>query len=309
MGDNKELRENGGCFVGSIVFAWLMCVEIVAETSLAWAIIVSILIVALCTFLLIKQHRLRKEHEESEKKKREKEIRDMERKEAAEESRLLSKKKSRIEKLERCANEHRKELAALRIRLLVKDEFGHVDDQAWRDKVLYFTTKVANVDLGKDFYTDTVIDKNGRLRTVHIDTYILGPDAAFKIVDKIAREAQKEIKNREYRPDMTGIEYEELCGIILKDAGWEVQFTRATGDQGVDILAKKGDIIAAVQCKRFSKPVGNKAVQEVIAGRSYYNANKAVVVAPNGFTPSAQDLAAASDVILTDHNLLGELSI
>ena len=45
------------------------------------------------------------------------------------------------------------------------------------------------------------------------------------------------------------------------------------------------------QCKRFAKPVGNKAVQEVVAGLKFYKANIGVVIAPNGFTNSAEDLS------------------
>ncbi len=53
-----------------------------------------------------------------------------------------------------------------------------------------------------------------------------------------------------------------------------------------------------VQCKLFAKPVGNKAVQEILAGSMLHGADLAAVVAPNGFTRSATELAEAVGVVL-----------
>lgn len=309
--DNRldNWAENAGC-IGWVLFpVWLVSLPFIAEVSIVLEIIITVVYFGVVAYLGIVGHRIKKQREQEAIKKREEFYKNQAKAKAAKESRRRALERNRSDKLEKCAQQHRKELASLRIRLLVKDEFGHIDIQPWRDKVMYFVEKVANVDLGKESFTNKeLLPGGGRFRTVHYDTYILTPNTAFQIVDKIAKNAQKEIENHEYRPNMTGVEYEELCGEVLKKAGWEVQFTKATGDQGVDILAKKDGITAAVQCKRFAKQVGNKAVQEVIAGKSFYNADKAVVVAPNGFTPSAQDLAAASDVVLTDHNILQDLS-
>ncbi len=62
-----------------------------------------------------------------------------------------------------------------------------------------------------------------------------------------------------------------------------------------------------VQCKRYAKPVGNGAVQEVVAARSYWHADWAAVVSNAGFTPAARKLAAATDVLLLHHDALTEL--
>lgn len=304
-----DLAENAGCIGWGLFPVWLVSLPFLFEASIALVIIITVVYTGVIAYLGIVGHRIKKQREQEAEIKRAEFYKNQAKAEAEEEGRRLSQGKIRAARLRKCAEQHRKELASLRIRLLVKDEFGHIDTQPWREKVMYFVEKVANVDLGKESFTDKeILPGGGRYKTIHVETFILHPDTAFKIVDEIAKEAQKEIENREYRPNMTGVEYEELCGETLKSAGWEVQFTKTTGDQGVDLLAKKDGVTAAIQCKRFAKQVGNKAVQEVIAGKSFYNADKAVVVAPNGFTPSAQDLAAASDVVLTDHNLLRELS-
>ena len=63
----------------------------------------------------------------------------------------------------------------------------------------------------------------------------------------------------------------------------------------------------AVQCKDYGESVGNSAVQQAVAARSYYRTDFAVVCAPNGFTKSALSLAAATDTLLVPPELLHDL--
>jgi restriction system protein len=53
-----------------------------------------------------------------------------------------------------------------------------------------------------------------------------------------------------------------------------------------------------IQAKRYSKPVGNKAVQEVIAAKAYYRCDEALVISNNSYTKSAKDLAQKVGVSL-----------
>jgi restriction system protein len=53
-----------------------------------------------------------------------------------------------------------------------------------------------------------------------------------------------------------------------------------------------------VQCKKYGKPVGNAAVSAVYAGAKHYGAKQAWVVAPEGFTKGAIDLAKSTGVRL-----------
>ncbi|MDG5789610.1 restriction endonuclease [Evansella sp. AB-P1] len=61
-----------------------------------------------------------------------------------------------------------------------------------------------------------------------------------------------------------------------------------------------------IQVKCYSSKVGNKAIQEVIAGMKYYKLDKGIVVTNNYFTESAITLAQSSDIILWDRNILKE---
>ncbi|MET3594651.1 hypothetical protein ABID26_004059 [Mesorhizobium shonense] len=104
------------------------------------------------------------------------------------------------------------------------------------------------------------------------------------------------------------VEYERWCAEILRQNGWDASTTKASGGQGVDIIAKKGGRTAAIQCKLYtSGPVGNKAVQEVHAAAGYVDAAHAVVVSSGDYTPSARQLAAKLGVLLLHHSQLPKL--
>ena len=84
---------------------------------------------------------------------------------------------------------------------------------------------------------------------------------------------------------MTGEDFEVYVAMILQQIGFvNVQLTKGSGDQGVDIIAEKDGVKYAFQCKRYDKPVGSKAVQEVFAGKFFYHCHAAVVVTNNYFT-------------------------
>ena len=75
-------------------------------------------------------------------------------------------------------------------------------------------------------------------------------------------------------------------------------------EQGVDIIAQKDGEIYAIQCKRYSKLLGNTPVQEVVSGRSVYRCDHAIVMTNNYFTDGALRAAAANDVALWDRDYL-----
>jgi hypothetical protein len=119
-------------------------------------------------------------------------------------------------------------------------------------------------------------------------------------IDEIAFEAGNQFKDIEGKEvnEMTGVEYEDHCQKILQDLGWQIETTATTGDQGVDLIAVKNQSRICIQCKCYSSPVGNKAVQEAIAGMGFYRGTHAAVVTNAGFTKSAKELAASAGVIL-----------
>jgi hypothetical protein len=86
--------------------------------------------------------------------------------------------------------------------------------------------------------------------------------------------------------------------------GYRATVLGGSGDQGVDVIATRGSERIAVQCKNYAKPVGNKPVQEVYAGAQHHRCTAAWVVAPEGFTKGAVDLARSVAVSLHDAQAL-----
>lgn len=100
---------------------------------------------------------------------------------------------------------------------------------------------------------------------------------------------------------MNGYEYEQYCAEWLKKHGFHhVHVTKASNDQGIDILASKKQKRYGFQCKYYESPVGNDAVQQAFSGAAFYNCDCCGVITNQTFTKSAIALAEETDVILID---------
>ena len=108
--------------------------------------------------------------------------------------------------------------------------------------------------------------------------------------------------------DMEGHEFEYFCADLLRDNGFtEVEVTRGSGDYGVDILAQKDGITYAVQCKCHTDPIGIRAVQEVYAGRDYYDRMVGAVMTNQYFTSAAVQAADKLMILLSDRGYVEEM--
>lgn len=113
-------------------------------------------------------------------------------------------------------------------------------------------------------------------------------------------------KGRSLLPDdMEGHEFERFCGELLEGNGFqEVEVTRGSGDYGVDILAEKDGVTYAIQCKRYTGPVGVSAIQQAYAGRDYYERMVGVVLTNQYFTAPAVEMARKLKILLWDRGYL-----
>ena len=135
-----------------------------------------------------------------------------------------------------------------------------------------------------------------------IARYCKSPTLGWPIVPVVllvaAALAEPKVIRAEQLP--TWGDYERVCLKILCDVGFEAKLTSAGADFGADIVGTKDHRTYVIQCKLYSRAVGLAAVQEVIASRSHYGADFAVVCAESGFTLAAINLAATNEVHLTD---------
>ena len=105
--------------------------------------------------------------------------------------------------------------------------------------------------------------------------------------------------------DMDGHEFEYFCADLLEQRGFvEVEVTRGSGDYGIDILAEKDGVTYAVQCKRYTAPVGVKAIQEAYAGWDYYDRMVGAVMTNQYFTAPAVEAAKKLKILLWDGGYL-----
>lgn len=75
---------------------------------------------------------------------------------------------------------------------------------------------------------------------------------------------------------------------------------------GADVIAYKDNVKYVIQVKFYSNPVGNKAVQEVVASIGMYKADQGIVVTNSTFTSSAVELANANNIELVDGEKIEE---
>lgn len=114
--------------------------------------------------------------------------------------------------------------------------------------------------------------------------------------------AYEQIAGTKFHEDMSPEKFERYCAAVLRETKWDARVTPASGDQGVDIVAEKRGVRIVVQCKKYSKPVGNRAVQEIVAAIAHESAQRGVVVTTSAYTRAAVQLAASNQVLLLHHS-------
>lgn len=103
---------------------------------------------------------------------------------------------------------------------------------------------------------------------------------------------------------MEGHDFEHFCAAILRKIGYTVEVTPGSGDQGIDVIAIKDEIKYGIQCKCYSSDIGNKAVQEAFAGKTFYKCHIGVVLTNRYFTRAAKELAEANGIVLWNRDML-----
>ena len=196
----------------------------------------------------------------------------------------------------------RSRLRVRRLQLVVPDQYGTHDLGRWNREKAYFC-------------------RSRILRSLAARGLAgLWPDIAREVDRRIERVAVSPAAGRcrargrlrageafsRFDPRMDPTDYERHCAVLLRKAGWDAEVTVATGDQGTDVLARRGRRSLVLQCKLYSKPVGNSAVQQIAAARAHHRADFAAVVSNADFTRRARELAATNGVYLLHHDELAD---
>lgn len=102
-------------------------------------------------------------------------------------------------------------------------------------------------------------------------------------------------------------EDEARCASALRNSGWDVQPSNDSRGPGVDLIATKDARKVALQCKRFSSPVSDSVIHEVVRGAARHGANASAIVSGAGYTAEARALANSTMTLLLSHEQVGQL--
>jgi restriction system protein len=106
--------------------------------------------------------------------------------------------------------------------------------------------------------------------------------------------------------DLLGTEFERCLEAMFVRLGYQAERTE-TYDFGADLLLTKQGLRTAVQAKRQEGPVGERAVQQVLAGRVHYQCDGAQVVTNSELMPRARKLASECEVRVVERPELTRL--
>ena len=105
------------------------------------------------------------------------------------------------------------------------------------------------------------------------------------------------------KENRTGYDYENECAKWLSLKGFtDVEVTRKSRDNGLDVIAYKDGLKYGFQCKYYKGSVPNKAVQEAYSGAAFYDCDVAVVMTTGNFTKQSEELARKLNVQLWKQN-------
>ncbi|KAB1184796.1 MULTISPECIES: restriction endonuclease [Haloferax] len=111
---------------------------------------------------------------------------------------------------------------------------------------------------------------------------------------------------------VSGHEFEHILAEVLSRIEGSATVTKASGDQGVDVVWFRDTETIGIQAKAYNKdnPVGNSAVQEIFTGSKVldleYSIDKSAVVTTSRYTESAIEAAEKSGVRLYGRSQLSQ---
>src|SRR5436190_24069630 len=105
---------------------------------------------------------------------------------------------------------------------------------------------------------------------------------------------------------MDGMEFERWVAELFRKAGFDVEFTPATGDHGVDLWASTVDGLVAVQCKRWDGAVGEPVLRDLFGAVVAANARSGCLVTTGAFTAQAHKFAEGKPIQLVGLDCLME---
>jgi restriction system protein len=100
---------------------------------------------------------------------------------------------------------------------------------------------------------------------------------------------------------LSDIELEKLAAQVYKMMGYQVQHVGQMGDHGIDVLLiNPNNQKELVQCKQWSKPVGEPVLRDLYGAMMHDQAVRGWLWAPRGFSGPAKAWAKGKAIVLVD---------
>ena len=100
---------------------------------------------------------------------------------------------------------------------------------------------------------------------------------------------------------LSDVELEKLAAQVYKNMGYEVQHVGQMGDHGIDVLlVNPNNQKEIVQCKQWSKPVGEPVLRDLYGAMMHDQAVRGWIWAPRGFSGPAKAWAKGKSIVLVD---------
>ena len=120
-----------------------------------------------------------------------------------------------------------------------------------------------------------------------------------RLAEMARREAfKRQCRTLEGLKRLSGKDFEQVVGAVFSAEGYDVRYTPATGDEGVDLHVRRGDHQAIVQCKNWNKPVGVKEVRELYGVMMQKRIDSAYLITTSYFTEAAIKFQRSADNLL-----------
>ena len=225
----------------------------------------------------------------------------------------------------------------LKIKELLKSKGYFISEEFIIDYCLYFIEnqeilKIVNLfkqnslndlDACVDYYLELDSDSLSYHNITALFKYIsdsIDPNISKDTIDELIKKKEEKLKLKRFEENLlndesiavnidqlSGFEFEDYLSRLYTKMGYKVELTKSGADQGADLIVEKHGVKTVVQAKRYTGSVGNSSVQEIVAAKNHYKAEKAIVVTNSYFTQSAKELAESNSVELIDRDRLNKM--
>ena len=205
------------------------------------------------------------------------------------------------------------------------DNISSIDNiiKFWLESLAKDNVKVNNIDL----YTiakinDVIVQTNNELLLeclTNLKDWIKYYDSKVEYLRKesdknryLSGDFSKEKQAKAFKYSLinveTGEEFELYLQNLFRELNYKVKHCGKSGDQGGDLMVKKGNITYVIQAKYYTHKLDNTPIQEVVGAIRFYNANRGVVITNSTFTKKAIELANTNRIILINGDDLEKLT-